>query len=149
MTEAKAVCPKCGKSRTYSSDSYARFAERRGVQCKPCANLAWKKHGFLTGEFKHIRNRARQRNKYWNLSLADVSNAWDRQNGKCALSGLPMVKTPRTWSIDRIDNSCGYTPGNIQLVLKSINMMRGPLSVEEFTELCQAIVSQRSNYETD
>ena len=42
----------------------------------------------------------------------------------------------QTASLDRIDNSKGYEVGNIQWVHKEINMMRGPLPIDRFIELC-------------
>ena len=149
----KALCAGCGKLRAYSSKEKAKSAERRGIRCKSCANALKnykpRRMGFSEAEFNQIKMAAQSRKKYWNLSLTDIHDAWERQNGTCTMTGVPMRKAPRTWSVDRIDNSCGYTPGNIQLVLKHINMMRGSLSVEDFVELCQAVVSHRSPHETN
>ena len=39
-------------------------------------------------------------------------------------------------SLDRIDSNQGYIEGNIQLVHKDINMMKGSLSHDKFIELC-------------
>jgi len=42
-------------------------------------------------------------------------------------------------SLDRIDNSKGYIIDNVQFVHKDINIMRGTLSMERFTDLCNLI----------
>jgi predicted secreted protein len=51
-----------------------------------------------------------------------------------------MCKRPRTWSLDRKDNSLGYTPENVWLVEKRLNIMRNVFDVEEFIRLCEAVV---------
>lgn len=147
MTGARAPCPVCGQCRTYTAAKSARFAERHNSKCRRCANRGRNKKtltlGFWEQEFNVIKRAAiNRKKKYWNLSIADIHDVWERQDGKCAMTGLPMRKVPRTWSIDRIDNYCGYTPGNIQLVLKQVNMMRGSLTVDEFTEYCRNIANR-------
>lgn len=126
----------------------ARRAERLGKKCHKCANQDTnskpRRLGFSEAELHTIKIAAANRGKSWNLSIADIHDLWEKQDGRCALTGAQMRKAPRTWSIDRIDNSCGYTPDNIQLVLKQVNMMRGSLSVEDFTELCRAVAAYRS-----
>lgn len=150
---SRALCPSCGQYRTYSSLVSARRAERRGLRCHKCANHKKNQQelvlGFSEAEFNNIKRTARGRKKYWNLSIADLHDIWERQDGKCAMTGAAMRKYPRTWSVDRIDNACGYTPGNVQLVLKEVNMMRGPLDVQAFVTWCQTIVQHRSENETD
>ena len=153
MSSPRALCPSCGQYRDYSCARAARRAELRGKRCHKCANHKKNQQdlvlGFSEAEFNSIQRTARGRKKYWNLSIADLHDIWERQDGKCAMTGAAMRKYPRTWSVDRLDNYCGYTPGNIQLVLKQVNMMRGSLSVEEFAAYCQAVVSNRSNHETN
>lgn len=150
---ARAVCPSCGASRRYSSHTAARRAERVGRRCQSCANSKKNERprvlGFSEAELNSIRASAGRRGKDWKVSIADIHDLWERQDGKCALTGIPMRKAPRTWSIDRIDNTCGYEPSNIQLVLKDINMMRGALDIPAFVEFCQAVIQHRSNHETD
>ena len=42
-------------------------------------------------------------------------------------------------SIDRKNSSLGYTRGNVQLVLKEINLMKSNLTDERFRELCKKV----------
>lgn len=62
---------------------------------------------------------------------------------QCALSGvyisLDNSDRRQNASIDRINNSLGYIPGNIQWVHKDINRMRGGLSVEDFAFWCRRV----------
>ena len=51
-----------------------------------------------------------------------------RQEGLCALTGVHMTHgggmTDTAMSIDRIDSSIGYIPGNLQLVCHRVNVMK-------------------------
>lgn len=71
--------------------------------------------------------------------------------GKCALSGVEIsieyigrVSGKRKFdisaSLDRIDSSKGYIPGNVQWVHKQVNTCKSDLPDEEFIELCRKIV---------
>lgn len=73
-----------------------------------------------------------------------IEYAWElyqKQNGKCALTGLPLEfgtswNRKCTASLDRIDSSKGYAPGNIQWVHKRVNLMKSDLEESEFIRLC-------------
>ncbi len=151
--QARALCPSCGQYRDYSCDRAARRAERQGRKCHTCANhkknLAPRVFGFSEAEFNGIRRLAKRRKKVWDFTLTNLHDLWEQQDGRCAMTGEPMRKAPRSWSLDRIDNACGYVPGNVQLVLKRVNMMRGTLSAEVFVSTCKEISKHRSKYETD
>lgn len=88
------------------------------------------------------------------LSMEYLWYLYEQQNGRCAISGIPIPLNPQwsqqnkgrstkivqTASIDRIDNSKGYVLGNVQWVHKDINYMRGGLSVMEFIIFCRQVV---------
>lgn len=69
------------------------------------------------------------------------------QEKKCALTDLPIVfgpggdKKKTTASVDRINSSVGYVEGNVQLVLKDINLMKQSLEVGRFVYLCSLVSS--------
>ena len=142
-------CPTCHGYRTYSHLKDARHKAKIKRECVACAKFRRKQfaleQGFSGTEFSNMANAAIKRGRSWGLSLEDIIAIWDRQEGRCAFTGAPMQKYPRSWSIDRIDNSCGYTPGNVQLVLKEINLMRGKLTVEKFVTYCHQISTFRSS----
>jgi hypothetical protein len=46
-------------------------------------------------------------------------------------------------SLDRIDSSKGYRKGNIQLVARIVNEMKGALPIEEYKEMCVAVARAR------
>jgi hypothetical protein len=96
--------------------------------------------GFNLREFFSFKLSAKRRGLDWDITESVLDNLWDKQKGFCALTKEPLVKTPRSWSLDRIDNSKGYVPDNVQLVTKEINMFRGSLDIETFKKLCKKVV---------
>ena len=82
----------------------------------------------------------------WALSIEDVWLLYQKQEGVCALSGLPIawsaVGNEHTASIDRIDSSKGYTTCNTQLLHKDANMMKQSFSQEAFVAMCKAVADK-------
>jgi len=96
----------------------------------------------LTVFRKHF-NRTKARNKKKEseiskvLTLQDIKNQWENQDGKCAYTGIPMIhigkkKDPRQASLDRIDSSKGYEKNNIHFVCLSINLAKIDFSDKVF-----------------
>ena len=72
---------------------------------------------------------------------------FESQEGKCALSGLPMLTTthrdecpedercnPNKLSIDRIDSLRGYTEDNVQLIRWRANSMKMDMTTTEYKD---------------
>ena len=92
-----------------------------------------------------IRGRAK-RNLEHSITYEDLVNLYDRQGGRCALTGRAMTtitKDPNVISVDRINNDIGYTKENIQLVTGQVNRCKNIYTVEEFTELCRAVIANK------
>lgn len=96
--------------------------------------------------YNSFQKSAEMRGLEWELSIEFVDAMYELQHGNCALSGLPIAWSKQHWdhtaSIDRIDNSRGYLPDNVQLVHKELNMMRGSLEPERFVELCKLVADK-------
>jgi hypothetical protein len=68
-----------------------------------------------------------------------IKHLWDKQGGRCALTGTPFeLRTDAEGgashdrvSPDRIDNSLGYADNNLQLVTQFANRARGTMPVNE------------------
>lgn len=52
--------------------------------------------------------------------------------------------TPRRASLDRIDSSIGYIPGNIRFVSVMANYCKNSFSDQEVFEFCQAVVEYQA-----
>lgn len=107
------------------------------------------KHGLVKiDEFTpfryHIRNAKRRRDLHKKLPI-DVKflkQLWDSQDGRCAVTGFKLQhkylswmknqqKSPYQASLDRIDNSKGYTKDNVRFVCLMYNYARNNFSDEE------------------
>jgi hypothetical protein len=142
------ICLFCGKSRNITRHDHAtRLAKH---PCKSCSNKNNNPQGEVNGVrvswFNKYKLSASTRSLEWDIDINYVANLFVKQNYKCSLSNLPISIRGDfkyiTASIDRIDNSKGYTQENIQLVHKRINMMRGSLTVDEFKFFCYQVSRQ-------
>lgn len=75
----------------------------------------------------------------WNITPEDLIELWEKQEGKCALSGTYLThhrdgsgKKEHNASIDRIRPDLDYTPENIQLVCYRVNVLKHNLSEDMF-----------------
>lgn len=128
---------KVGK--TYCSTKCKKSAYRQRVYEKNQGNWEW--------FFKGILNSREDRK---NLTPEILIEILERQNYKCALSGVEMTcvrvlhetePTLTNASIDRIEAGGEYNSKNVQLVCRAINSFRGTLPVHEYLEWCKKVVA--------
>jgi hypothetical protein len=144
-------CIKCGKERVVRRRQHAIAMSKK--LCKRCSNI--NNHpqnsigGIRVSHFNKYKTGADQRGKSWSITVEQAAKVLKNQAFKCALSGVDVVAEGPfdeiTASLDRIDNSGGYEPNNIQWVHKDINMMRGALDVKKFVELCEQVANKENN----
>lgn len=130
--------------------------------CKGCTNIRQanheitldshsKLHRCLNFRFLGARDRAVRCNIEFDITLDYIKQLWNKQEGKCALSEIPMTyslregRTPTNISIDKIDRSKGYTIGNVQLVCMACNQIKSDLTEEEMYNFCKNIVTVYEN----
>ena len=89
------------------------------------------------------RGNAKSRGLHFNITEEDVINLLNIQDGKCALSGVPIT-IECDLSIDRIDSLVGYEITNIQLVHKVINVIKNSLTQKDFIDWCQKVAKYNS-----
>ena len=107
----------------------------------------WTGYGDISGKFWYsIKSKADERELSFNLTIEQAWQLYQKQQARCALSGLPLslksVKSrynERTASLDRIDNTRGYELDNVQWVHKDINWMKGTFQQDYFIELCKKV----------
>lgn len=154
---------KCSKCKLYlPADDFCSnrsLTYRDGVNhyCKRCQrdlesdyrkNLP--KEDGIKLKLKHClsgaRSRAKRLNIEFNLTEEYIKYLWDKQNGLCALSGIPMTyqyengPIETNASVDRIDSSEGYIIGNVQLTCWAVNRMKGQMDNEHLLYFCKNIV---------
>jgi hypothetical protein len=146
------VCPVCASKISYKRFDTAYRYTLSVSPCRACNNSIkgadyrlWVGHIRLAW-YNNFKSRALKRKLAWEIDPQFISDMLERQQFKCALSGLELVVPADghsyrgNLSIDRIDSKKGYTKDNVQLVLGRVNMMKGIYDQEEFIRLAEAIV---------
>tara|TARA_X000001036_G_C20651320_1_gene795110 strand:- start:637 stop:1101 length:465 start_codon:yes stop_codon:yes gene_type:complete len=137
------TCSTCGivKPKKY-------FAKNRR-QCHHCktAQLQKRVSGsyelYLKNLFTNAKSQhgtgSRSTDREWTLVYEDVLELWEKQEGRCALSGVFLThhkdglgKKDYNASLDRISQNGGYTPDNVQLVCFRVNIMKHNLTEDLF-----------------
>lgn len=128
----------------------ARLLDGENNGCKKCLvgaiNHRWRGVGRVPKiVLTRIRHHAKSKKRECNVSLKYLSELFEKQEGKCALSGLDLDfgvsnTVEQTASLDRIDSSLGYIIGNVQWVHKNVNWMKQDMSDGDFLTMCRTIV---------
>ena len=119
------------------------------IQGNNAKRIRWKGVGDLSKSmFTACRRNAKVRNIEFHITIENAWEQFKKQDGMCALSGVPIKlfvgnlrsdRKGRTASIDRIDNNKGYTIDNIQWVHKTVNLMKNIANQPEFIDWCKKI----------
>ena len=115
----------------------------------------WQGHGELSRHYwNHLKHHAAERGVGFQISIEDAWSAFQKQGGKCAISGVPIEMgryrppsstTVRKWprlgtaSLDRKDSDGDYHKDNVQWVHKEINRMKGKLTDAAFIAMCRTV----------
>ena len=156
-------CHKCGKflpvTEFGSSDHYP-YRDNHDARCRNCrtkrANERKKEYSkdvsltkVLQMRFLAARDRSKKQNLPFNITKEYLKELWDKQNGKCAISGIEMTfgqcngRIPTNVSIDQINHKNGYTIGNVQLVCMAVNQMKSDMLMEDLYRFCKAIIENK------
>lgn len=141
---ADALC-ECGNMITVRLDSIT------SGKTQSCGCLQYRGFREIRGHlWAGYLDSAKRREIPFHLSMADAWRLYEDQGRVCVLSlepihfGTSFSGTRTTASLDRIDNTLGYTIDNVQWVSKSINLMRRTLTVTEFKDWCKKVVEWQS-----
>lgn len=134
---------RCGKEVVVCGKELRIAGNKRTISCGHCPSKV-SSNGIVPQSFlTHIRHGAESRGLAINVVLDDLEELFLAQDGKCALSGVPLVlshiKNNSTASLDRKDSSKGYEKDNIQFVHKFVNIMKWDFKQETFIRFCAAI----------
>lgn len=98
--------------------------------------------------FRDFIRRAKNRDKLGDLTLDDLLNQWEIQNGECPYTGIELklpnyskikINIIELASLDRIDSRKLYEKGNIVFVSTPINYMKNSMTEEETVAFCKKI----------
>jgi len=111
-------------------------------------NAIFSGHKEIRGTFwLRLKLGAERRKIDFNIDIKDAWDLYEKQNRKCALTGLPIefgrVKNRKetTASLDRINSMKGYTIDNVQWVYQNINGMKMGFSQEYFVNFCRMVAN--------
>lgn len=101
--------------------------------------------------FQEIELRAKRRNINFDLTHDYLKELLNKQNFKCALSGLEIKCSSRKErrvgnniaSLDKIDPKLGYVMGNVQWVHKDLNFMKQRFDQEKFIHYCTLVANNK------
>lgn len=150
-------CKSC--KRTLPSEMFEKGENAKGIyfrsDCKTCnqeKRVTTKNqtpYSYLNKLFTQLKSSRRNSGIEWDIEIEYINSIWDKQEGKCALSGINMTwhrgggKTDYACSIDRKDSDKGYVVGNIQLVCKTVNFMKSTLNDAQLYWWCKNIVEHK------
>ncbi len=122
--------------------------KRKLVEANHCCFRGYKEiGGYHLGKIRHV---AKCKKLELTIRPEHIWEAYVAQGGLCALSGLQIHFEPRrllvntqTASVDRVDASIGYVPGNIQIMHKHVNKMKREYPGPKFRELCGLVTAHQ------
>lgn len=99
-----------------------------------------------------IVSRSKRKNWKLILSLQDLKDIWDKQNGKCYYTGINLklpknssgfknLVSPWKTSVERLDSSKQYTKDNVVFCCFMANVCKNRFSKEEMFEFCKLIIN--------
>ena len=111
---------------------------------------AFKRTKSVKTYISYLRQKAINR-KHICIPVDDLELIWNKQNGKCALTGWDMTMilgkgyVDTNASIDRIDSNLGYIDTNIQFVCRAVNVFKSNATEELLYKMCEAIINNKKN----
>jgi len=125
----------CGCDKTYFKKQTGRNSSK------------FRGYGEMSSHYvSSSERRAHKLKLNFDLDAEFLWKLYEKQDHKCALSGVPISFPPvnklrarGTISLDRIDSNEGYTRNNVQWVHKNVNLMKMYLSQEVFIDFCKKV----------
>lgn len=143
------TCCACGESfaPVNNNQKYCKRLCRRTVYRVDGSESTVRQYQLISGNWYKYFNRLCSRSfKRENLTPEMLEELLNKQDGKCALTGVELtcilekgVVSKTNASIDRIDPKGAYSLDNIQLVCAVMNKFRIDTPLEEFIEWCRKV----------
>lgn len=105
---------------------------------------------------KNIKTHSKAKNRldFVNITLQDLKNQWDKQDGVCPYTGVKLenyknsqktsLATPYRASVDRIDSSKGYEVDNIEFISYMAQCAKNRFTKEELIEFCKQVAANHN-----
>lgn len=139
--------------------TYRGNKDKRCKKCKRQQNLTArsrysdkeKLYSILQSRWLGAKDRASKKNIPFTLTKQDLMDLWDLQEGKCAISQIPMtfeIDSGRIFtnmSVDQKNPGQGYTKENVQLICQAVNQLKSDWDMDTVLYICKSIIN---NYQT-
>lgn len=142
-----------GKEHYKKEDNPKKYQKYRLKYLDYVDNCLRSVRGRLSSTLDAARTRAVKKTYEYNLTLDWLVNMYEKQDGKCILTGMPFVldrnedgnryQRPYAPSIDRIDPSKGYTKDNVRLVCVIVNLALNRFGEDVFSNMCHSYVKNK------
>jgi hypothetical protein len=115
-----------------------------------CLRKPTKTEARINAIFKTIKRGSIKRRIPFNIEKSHIAALAEKQDWRCARTNIPLdlliknKKRPFGPTIDRIDNSRGYEPDNIQLVCNLYNFCKNEYTDAEVLVFAKALVEHSS-----
>lgn len=138
----KQRCKKC-------QATYAReWQSKQGPDYHKAENarkVAWQlNHPFQYAAI-NARSRATKKKLPCEITGQYLERLYEEQEGLCYYTGQPMLINSkcdvRSFSVDRIDSSIGYTKDNVVLCRTAINRMKNSHNLDDFIKWCRQVAA--------
>lgn len=155
MTIWRCLCHKC-KSLTEHNGRALRTTNA----CKQCqferrcyGDKVKRYEEMSASVYYRLQYDAKNRGLPFEVTREYIWSLFEKQNRRCALTGVELkfgrfnkdLRQGRTASLDRIDSSVGYLPGNVRWVHKIVNMMKQRLSDEQLLHWAARLVEHENS----
>lgn len=173
IAKTKIICAACGKEVEKTATEIKRQKKKGkklfycNLSCAGKVNTAhlkpyqdkikeysakgnWAKKTDEYSQFRyHLRNAKRHARQEIQITLQDLLELWNTQNGLCAVTKIPLLskyfddnkpKNPYQASLDRIDHTKGYTKQNVRFVCYMFNIARNNFSDKDVLEFCKKVM---------
>jgi len=131
----------------YKNAETRRKWQREYLAKKETQNM----ESWLRKCMKHAKSADKKYERPFDLDIEFLLELYDRQGGRCALTGAPMTHQRHDMlaaSLDRIDASKGHTKDNVQIIVSGLNRAKREYDnehtqhflrviSESFTQKCQ------------
>jgi len=134
------------------------FYPKRKNKCKSCMSneyknredkedyinkqRKWRSNNLIHYRVESAKHRALRKGIVFEITDEDIVNKLSEQNNKCYISKQTISMIENDWyslSLDRLDNSLGYTKDNTIVVTKFVNSSKNDLPLNIFLKMLKEV----------
>lgn len=136
---------RCGRRKILAATSLKMGNSR---SCINCSTAEFSKTIIPVVYIGNLKHSAYKRGIPFLIDAEYLEQLYEQQGRRCALTGARLnmgdgssPASSMTASVDRINSSGVYEPGNVQWVHKLVNTMKWDLDQQDFINICHAVAN--------